>query len=204
MSSGITTFPPCFFTAPVGACAVFMLLYGRNLLFSLFAFSMSLSGVPSFDFPSKLLRPSNSSYAWYGFLNRDLFLAAADCFGCLSGVTLRLFGAGWNDSSSTCTKLDGKRPTALGSRRKRPIHQDPSPALRASMRSPSMKPRSFLVSPPHEYVALHQHGNRGSSSDTAILARRRSKREWCDDRVFGKLSHSECYGSATVGRWMMC
>ncbi len=44
--------------------------------------------------------------------------------------------------------------------RKRPIHHDPSPALRHSIKSPSTKPRSRFVSPPQEYVALHQHGNR--------------------------------------------
>lgn len=44
--------------------------------------------------------------------------------------------------------------------RKRPIHQDPSPAFRHSMRSPSTNPRSLFDSPPQEYVARHQQGNR--------------------------------------------
>ena len=76
----------------------------------------------------------------------------------------RLFGVGWKDSSSTLTKLLGNRPTTRGSLRNRPIHHSPSPALRASIRSPSMNPRSFLVSPPQEYVALHQQGKRGGNS----------------------------------------
>lgn len=45
--------PPCFFSVLVGACAVFMLEYGRNLLFS-FGFT-SFSGVPS-RFPARLPR----------------------------------------------------------------------------------------------------------------------------------------------------
>lgn len=54
----------CFLMVPVGAWAVFMLEYGRNLLFSFFAFSKSLSGVPSLPFTlSMLSRFPNSSYA---------------------------------------------------------------------------------------------------------------------------------------------
>ncbi len=45
------------------------------------------------------------------------------------------------------------------SRRNLPIHHDPSPALRHSIKSPSTNPRSRFVSPPQEYIALHQHGN---------------------------------------------
>lgn len=169
--------PPCFLIVPVGACAVFMLEYGRNLLFSFLTFSTSLSGV--FSLPrrlSMLSRFPNSSYAWYGFLNIDLLFASI-CLGraWLRGVALRLLGAGWNDSSRTCTKLEGKRPTALGSRRSLPIHHCPSPALRASIRSPSMKPKSFLVSPPHEYVALHQQGKRGRSPAAPIFRRQAFK-----------------------------
>lgn len=49
---------------------------------------------------------------------------------------------GLKSSGRTSTKLDGKRPTILLSRRSLPVHHDPSPALRHSIRSPSMKPRS--------------------------------------------------------------
>lgn len=126
-----------------------MLEYGRNLLFSFFGFSLSLSGVPS-RFPSRLPRGPRLSYASNGFLNFAGLDEAGLCVGCVSGEALRLFGAGWKLSSSTLTKLLGKRPMALGSLRSLPIHHCPSPALRASIKSPSMKPRSFFVSPPQE------------------------------------------------------
>lgn len=150
----------CFFKVLVGACAVFMLEYGRNLLFGL-CFSLSPSGVPS-RFASMLLLTFAFSCASNGLLNTLLLLCglteAADC--AVNGEAFRLFGAGWKLSSKTLTKLLGKSPIARGSLRSLPIHHCPSPAFRASMRSPSMNPRSFLVSPPHEYVAWHQHGKR--------------------------------------------
>jgi len=57
---------------------------------------------------------------------------------------------------------------ALGSLRNLPIHHRPSPAFNASIKSPSMKPRSFFVSPPQEYVAWHQHGNRAGIEGAPI------------------------------------
>jgi len=98
-------------------------------------------------------------------------LLTGDLFGegtFVSGDGLRLLGAGWNDSSRILTKLLGKSPMARGSLRSRPIHHKPSPALRASIRSPSTNPRSFLLSPPHEYVARHQHGKLGNCSGAPI------------------------------------
>jgi hypothetical protein len=59
------------------------------------------------------------------------------------GLALRLHG--WKSSGSSSTKLEGKRPTMRLSRFRRPIHHEPSPALRHSIRSPSMKPRSRFV-----------------------------------------------------------
>ena len=85
------------------------------------------------------------------------------------GEPFRLLGVGWKDSSKTFTKLLGNNPTALGSLRSLPIHHSPSPAFKASIRSPSMNPRSFFVSPPHEYVARHQHGNLGGRSGGAPI-----------------------------------
>ena len=73
------------------------------------------------------------------------------------GLVARLVG--WKLSSRTMTKFEGKRPIMRLSRLSLPIHHDPSPALRHSIRSPSTKPRSRSVSPPHEYTARHQHGN---------------------------------------------
>lgn len=153
-----------FLIVPVGACAVFILEYGLNLLF------FSLSGVCSlvlvWSRDSLLLSP----YAWKGF--RKTVLLSCDFCGEGTFVrtdAFRLFGAGWKDSSRTLTKLLGKSPVALGSLRSRPIHHRPSPALSASMRSPSMNPRSFLLSPPHEYVARHQQGKAGSCSGAPIL-----------------------------------
>src|SRR4051794_21743838 len=67
------------------------------------------------------------------------------------------------------TKFEGKRPIMRLSRLSLPIHHDPSPALRHSIKSPSTKPRSRSVSPPHEYTARHQHGNRVGRSG-AVLA----------------------------------
>lgn len=81
------------------------------------------------------------------------------------GLVPRL--TGWKSASRTRTKLDGKSPVVLFLRN-RPIHQDPSPAFRHSMRSPSMNPKSLFDSPPHEYVALHQQGNRVGSDGIAL------------------------------------
>jgi hypothetical protein len=87
------------------------------------------------------------------------------------GLAARLVGR--KVSSRTMTKFEGKRPIMRLSRLSLPIHHDPSPALRHSMRSPSIKPRSLSVSPPQEYTARHQQGNRvGNSGATlAILCR---------------------------------
>ena len=78
----------------------------------------------------------------------------------LAGIGLETRLTGWKLASNTCTKFDGKSPIARLSLRNRPIHQEPSPAFKHSMRSPSTKPRSRFDSPPHEYVARHQQGNR--------------------------------------------
>jgi hypothetical protein len=66
---------------------------------------------------------------------------------------------GTKSSPSTVTKFEGKSPIIRLSRRRRPIHHEPSPALRHSIRSPSTKPKSLFDSPPQEYTARHQHGN---------------------------------------------
>lgn len=83
------------------------------------------------------------------------------------GVLLEVKGladrvTGRKSSGNTSTKLDGKTPTVL-LRRNLPVHHEPSPAFRHSIRSPSMNPRSRFDSPPQEYTALHQHGNRVGS-----------------------------------------
>lgn len=88
-----------------------------------------------------------------------------DCPGI--GLAARLVG--WKLSSSTITKLEGNNPIMRLSRLNLPIHHDPSPALRHSIRSPSMNPRSRPVSPPQEYTARHQQGNRVGRSG-ALLA----------------------------------
>ena len=137
---------PCFFNVLCGACAVLMLENGRKLLF--FSTTAGAFSEPS-PFLLMLPRGPSFSYAWNGFLNTLWLLAGALETGGI-GETCLLLGAGWKFSSSTLTKLLGNRPMARGSRRKRPIHHWPSPALRASIRSPSMKPKSFFVSPPHE------------------------------------------------------
>lgn len=74
-----------------------------------------------------------------------------------NGLTDRLHGTKF--SSKTLTKFDGNTPTILLSRCNLPVHHDPSPALRHSIKSPSINPKSRFVSPPQEYTALHQHGN---------------------------------------------
>lgn len=48
-----------------------------------------------------------------------------------SGLALRV--AGWKVVSRTLTKLEGNLPTIRGSRFKRPVHQEPSPAFRHSI-----------------------------------------------------------------------
>jgi hypothetical protein len=125
------------FLSEPGGFAVFMLEYGLNFFFAV----LSSGVLPRELHPSS--RYPNSLYPWNG-LRKTLFDldGAATVVG---GETLRRMGAGWNFSSRTWTKLEGNRPTMRRSRLSRPIHQDPSPALRHSIRSPSMKPRSFLL-----------------------------------------------------------
>jgi hypothetical protein len=62
--------------------------------------------------------------------------------GVRSGIGLDILLAGRKLSSSTSTKFDGNTPIIRLSRLSRPVHHDPSPALRHSMRSPSTNPRS--------------------------------------------------------------
>jgi hypothetical protein len=75
---------------------------------------------------------------------------------------------GTKSSPRTATKLEGNRPIILLSLCSLPIHHEPSPALRHSIRSPSINPRSRSVSPPHEYTARHQQGNFVGSRGDAI------------------------------------
>ena len=95
-----------------------------------------------------------------------------------SGIGLEALLAGRKLSSRTSTKFDGNNPIIRLSLRSLPIHHDPSPALRHSIKSPSTNPRSRLdcilisigylqalqpaqhTSPPQLYTARHQHGNR--------------------------------------------
>jgi hypothetical protein len=105
-----------------------------------------------------------------GFLNMLLLFCGTSLTGCalfcrdmdprpfcdVNGLALRFHG--WKSSASSSTKLDGNRPTMRLSRFKRPIHHEPSPALRHSMRSPSMNPRSRLV---YKKVRLGAHSKRG-------------------------------------------
>ena len=130
----------CFLIVPPGGCAVFILEYGAHL-----DLGFSLSGVPSFFATDPLY--SNFSYAWKGFLNVD-----GDLCGLVAGLLLRVkdealreMGIGWKLSSRTLTKLEGNSPTARLSRRSLPVHHEPSPAFKHSMRSPSMNPRSRLL-----------------------------------------------------------
>lgn len=100
------------------------------------------------------LAGSGAEYAWKGFRNAfDL----AFCGGCglnglglgdRSGIGLEALLAGRKLSSRTSTKLEGNMPIMRLSRRNRPVHHDPSPAFKHSIKSPSMKPRSRLDSPP--------------------------------------------------------
>jgi hypothetical protein len=154
-------------SVPVGACAVFMLENGLKLPFGL-GFSGVVSGIAA---AFSALDPT-FSYDWKGFLKP---LPCCELFACCGGVLWRLLGAGWKPSSRTLTKFEGNIPIALGSRRSRPIHQRPSPAFSASIRSPSTKPRSRFVSPPQEYVALTQQGNRAGRSEGAPMALRCSE-----------------------------
>jgi hypothetical protein len=90
---------------------------------------------------------SGAAYDWNGFLD-GFGLTSLLCglnglvLGDLSGIGLDALLAGRKLSSSTWTKFDGKRPIIRLSRRNLPIHHDPSPAFRHSIKSPSTKPKS--------------------------------------------------------------
>lgn len=62
----------------------------------------------------------------------------------LAAIGLADLLVGLKFSGISSTKLEGKTPIALLSRHSLPVHHEPSPALRHSIRSPSMKPRSRL------------------------------------------------------------
>ena len=93
--------------------------------------------------------------AWNGlrktvfvFLGAEVGLLMGEDPANTIGLVSRLIGT--KSSPMSSTKLEGNNPTARLSRRKRPIHHCPSPAFRHSIKSPSTKPRSRVVSPPHE------------------------------------------------------
>lgn len=113
------------------------------------AFCISRAAAAGFGAPA-------AAYAVKGFLNVFAFCGVCltacplfcldtlpEPFCCVMGLPLRFHG--WKSSLRSSTKFEGKRPTMRLSRFNRPIHHDPSPALRHSIRSPSMKPRSRLV-----------------------------------------------------------
>jgi hypothetical protein len=113
-----------------------------------------------------------SLWAWKGFLKTVFcFLGAevgfviGDTAAGTMGLIDRLTGTKF--SSNTWTKFEGNNPTMRRSLRSRPIHHWPSPAFRHSIKSPSTNPKSRLLSPPHEYTARHQHGNRVGSCGAA-------------------------------------
>jgi hypothetical protein len=70
--------------------------------------------------------------------------------GVRSGIGLEDLLVGRKLSSRTSTKLEGNKPIDRLSLHSLPIHHDPSPALRHSIRSPSTNPRSRL-----DYFSQH-------------------------------------------------
>lgn len=146
-----------------------------------------------------------AAYAVKGFLKTVFFFSITAGWGlaALDMLPPPLVLAGMGEvgrksSLSTSTKFDGKRPTIRRSRFNLPIHHEPSPALRHSIRSPSMKPRSRFVSPPHEYVALHQHGKRvGSWGAVSAICGVLSRHNGCA-RV--DLSQKDSFRKSQFGR----
>lgn len=95
----------------------------------------------------------------------DMLPPPPDCSG--NGLALRL---GWKFSSRSFTKFEGNSPTMRLSRLNRPIHHDPSPALRHSIRSPSMKPRSrFVCEDCHVSHASFWHESVRYSAEVPLL-----------------------------------
>jgi len=121
---------------------------------------------------------SGAAYAWNGFRNAFDFSGFGLMLGVRSGIGLEDLLVGRKLSSRTSTKLEGNNPIDRLSLHSLPIHHDPSPALRHSIRSPSTNPRSRLdyftvsilrvlefqmqshTSPPKLYTARTQQGNR--------------------------------------------
>lgn len=116
-----------------------------------------------------------------------------------------LFGNGLVDlvmglkfSGNTSTKFDGKTPIILLSRHSLPVHHDPSPAFRHSIRSPSMKPKSRLdyrrvsnhpICPGKADAAQNGPDTHFSApgidgSDPAREPRR--ERRWCQSHIDGR------------------
>jgi len=87
---------------------------------------------------------SGAAYAWNGFRNAFDFSGFGLMLGVRSGIGLEDLLVGRKLSSRTSTKLEGNNPIDRLSLHSLPIHHDPSPALRHSIRSPSTNPRSRL------------------------------------------------------------
>jgi hypothetical protein len=92
---------------------------------------------------------SGAAYAVKGFRKALLFVFCGGGLygfglGDRSGIGLDALLVGRKLSSKTSTKFEGNSPIMRLSRRNLPIHHDPSPAFKHSIKSPSMKPKSRL------------------------------------------------------------
>jgi hypothetical protein len=140
---------------------LFIELYGRSVFLTLPAGlfdSNRLSALSKSLFAASGLGLPALAYAWNGFLN-VLFCFCGVC--CVLAEFWRDGngelppGIGDQPSGRSFTKLLGNNPTILLSLLSLPIHHDPSPAFRHSMRSPSMKPRSRFVCPLSVYITYY-------------------------------------------------
>lgn len=123
----------------------------------------------SYFFASALLTSpsSGAAYAVNGFRNAFDLVFWGRGLEVREGRGLEARFVGRKPSPRTCTKLEGKTPTCLF-RYNLPVHHCPSPAFSASIKSPSMNPRSRFDSPLNEYIAFVHIGNRVGSPGACV------------------------------------
>ena len=132
---------------------------------------------------SRFIRPSSgAAYAVNGFRNNFDFCFCGAGLVARDGNGLDARFMGRKLAGSICTKFDGNTPTCL-LRYNLPVHHCPSPAFNASIKSPSINPKSLFDSPLKEYIAFVHTGNRVGIPGAVVAMMFMLGSVFCDKRM---------------------